>query len=129
MTDKQQPPAAPERTIDRLTRETSTPVWALEIAFELSTLGMLDEETMAGNGVIPDAARVIADLYARVHPVDDARVAGIRKRADRLRVQNKADLLLAASDVERAYENTIYDLLDDVDYLLSRLSATEDMKK
>lgn len=52
----------PERTIDRLARETSTPMWALEIAFELASRGILDEETVAGERVIPDAARVIADL-------------------------------------------------------------------
>ena len=54
-----------ERTIDRLARETGIPMWALEVAFELASLGMLDEETLAGDRVIPDAARVIADLLQR----------------------------------------------------------------
>lgn len=51
----------PERTIDKMHRETGIPMWALDIAFELSIRGMLDEETMAGMRVIPDAAKVIAE--------------------------------------------------------------------
>lgn len=62
MSDKKRLEETSERTIDRLARETGIPMWALEIAFELASLGMLDEETLAGDRVIPNAARVIADL-------------------------------------------------------------------
>lgn len=61
-----------ERTIDKLHRETGIPMWALDVAFELLdvafellTLGMLDEETIAGARVVSDAARIIADLTRR----------------------------------------------------------------
>lgn len=55
--------AAEGRTIDKTHRETGIPMRALETAFELSTLGMLDEDTAAGMRVIPDAARVIAQHH------------------------------------------------------------------
>ena len=60
-TDTTTESGTPEWTIDKLHRETGIPLWALEIAFGLSTLGMLDEETMAGVRVIPHAARYIAE--------------------------------------------------------------------
>src|SRR5690242_15936828 len=60
-----------------------------------------------------------------------SRIDEIRKGAERLRVENERDLILAATDVGRAYENTIRDLLSDIDYLLSRLKdggAEDDLK-
>jgi hypothetical protein len=58
----------PERTIDRLHRETGTPMWALELAFDLAERGMLDEETMAGTAVILHAAQVIAERVRATQP-------------------------------------------------------------
>ena len=42
----------------------------------------------------------------------------ICERVERLRVANDCGLLLMVTDVERAYENTIHDLLGDIGYLL-----------
>lgn len=56
---------------------------------------------------------------------NNERLEQIQDRIRRLRVENKRDLLLASTSIERAYENTIHDLLDDIDFLLFRLEEAE----
>jgi hypothetical protein len=81
-----------ERTIDKLHRETGIPMWALEISFELSTLGMLDEETMAGTRVILDTARFIAE-----HVPAGPAPAGA-EQLERLREEERESAFRAAAE-------------------------------
>lgn len=53
------------------------------------------------------------------------RIEQIRAGAERLRFERDKEDLLASTDVERAYENTISDLLKDVNFLLSLVKEQE----
>lgn len=54
------------------------------------------------------------------NPERDERVVKIRERAKNLKWQRTQEDLLASTDVERAYENTINDLIGDIEYLLEQ---------
>lgn len=111
-----QPGSITERTIDKVHRETGIPIWALETAFELSTLGMLDEETIAGMKVISETARVIAaDMDERITDARSTLAQKVIETVEGQREQSKAGRTDWINETERESSN------QGVDYALSAL--------